>query len=61
MHSLRPLTRDPPVLTPTLAAREATLTATLHGKDEEVERLVVQQIQVLEQRYKEALNAQVRS
>nr|XP_040249539.1 protein KASH5-like [Aegilops tauschii subsp. strangulata] len=32
--------------------------ATLHGKDEEVEKLIVQQTQELEQRHEEALNAQ---
>ena len=41
-----------------LAAREEKLTAMLHGKDEEVEKLVVQWTQELEQRHKEALNAQ---
>ena len=41
-----------------LAAREEALTATLCGKDEEVEKLVVQRTQELEQRHKEALDAQ---
>ena len=41
-----------------LAAREEKLAATLRGKDEEVEELVVQRTQGLEQRHKEALNAQ---
>ena len=38
--------------------REEKLAATLRGKDEEVEKLVVQRTQELEQRHKEALNAQ---
>ena len=41
-----------------LATREAALAATLRGKDEEVEKLVSQWTQELEQRHKEALNAQ---
>ena len=41
-----------------LAAREEALAAKLHGKDEEIEKLVVQRTQELEQRHKEALNAQ---
>ena len=41
-----------------LAACEEKLAATLRGKDEEVEKLVVQRTQELEQRHKEALNAQ---
>nr|XP_020173584.1 uncharacterized protein LOC109759167 [Aegilops tauschii subsp. strangulata] len=41
-----------------LAAREEALAATLHGKDEKVEKLVAQQTQELEQRHKVALNAQ---
>ena len=42
-----------------LAAREEKLAATLRGKDEEVEKLVVQRTQKLEQRHKEALNARL--
>ena len=41
-----------------LAARKEKLAATLRGKDEEVEKLVVQRTQELEQRHKEALDAQ---
>ena len=41
-----------------LAAREEKLSATLHGKDEEVEKLVVQSTQELEQRHMAALDAQ---
>ena len=41
-----------------LAAREKKLAATRHDKDEEVEKLVVQQTQELEQRHREALDAQ---
>ena len=41
-----------------LAAREEKLAATLRGNDEEVEKLVVQQTQELEQRRRDALNAQ---
>ena len=33
------------------------LAATLHGKDEEIEKIIVQQTQELEQRHKEALDA----
>ena len=40
-----------------LAAREEKLTATLRGKDEEVDKLVLQRTQELEQRHHEALNA----
>ena len=41
-----------------LAAREEKLAATLRGKDAEVEKLVLQWTSELEQRHKEALNAQ---
>nr|XP_040249461.1 atherin-like [Aegilops tauschii subsp. strangulata] len=41
-----------------LAAREERLAAMLHGKDEEVEKLVVQRTKELEQWHKEALDAQ---
>ena len=41
-----------------LAAREEKLAAMLHGKDAEVEKLVLQRIIELEQRHKEALDAQ---
>ena len=41
-----------------LAAREEKLTATLRGKDEEVEKLFMRRTRMLEQRHKEALNAQ---
>ena len=41
-----------------LAAREEKLAATLRGKDEEVEKLVMGRTQGLEQRHMEALNAQ---
>ena len=41
-----------------LYMREAKLAATLHGKDEELEALVVLQTRELEQSHKEALNAQ---
>ena len=41
-----------------LAAREAKLTAALRGKDEELEALVTRRTRELEQRHKEALNAQ---
>ena len=40
-----------------LAAHEEKLAATLRGKDEEVEKLVVQRTQELKQSHKEALNA----
>ena len=40
-----------------LAVREDRLAATLHGKDEEAEKLVVQRTQELEWRHREALNA----
>ena len=41
-----------------LAKREAAVDAKLRAKDEEVEKLVVQQTQELEQRHREAPNAQ---
>ena len=41
-----------------LAAREENLAAMLRGKDAEVEKLVLQRTSELEQRHKEALNAQ---
>ena len=41
-----------------LAAREEKLAAMLRGKDAEVEKLVLQQTSELEQRHKEALDAQ---
>src|SRR4051812_22394913 len=41
-----------------LAAREEKLSATLHGKDAEGEKLVLQRTSELEQRHKEALNSQ---
>nr|XP_020158777.1 translation initiation factor IF-2-like [Aegilops tauschii subsp. strangulata] len=41
-----------------LAAHEEALAASLCGKDEEVEKLAAQRTQELEQRHKEALNAQ---
>ncbi len=41
-----------------LTAREEKLAATLRGKDAEVEKLVLQRTSELEQRHKEALNAQ---
>ena len=41
-----------------LAACEEKLAAPLCGKDEEVEKLVLQRTQELEQRHEEALNAQ---
>ena len=41
-----------------LAAHEERLATTLRGKDEEVEKLVVQRTHELEQRHKEALDAQ---
>ena len=41
-----------------LAARQEKLATTLRGKDEEVEKLVVQRTQELEQRHREALDAQ---
>ena len=41
-----------------LAAREEKLAAMLRGKDAEVEKLVLQRTSELEQRHKEALNAQ---
>nr|XP_045087429.1 translation initiation factor IF-2-like [Aegilops tauschii subsp. strangulata] len=40
-----------------LAAREEALASTLHGKDEEVEKLVAQRTQDLEQKHKDALDA----
>ena len=39
-----------------LAAREATLAATLCGKDEEVEKLAAARTQELEHKHKEALD-----
>ena len=41
-----------------LTAREAKLAAMLHGKDEELEALVARRTRELEQRHKEALDAQ---
>ena len=41
-----------------LAAREEKLAATLRGKDEEVEQLVMQRTRELEQMHREALDAQ---
>ena len=41
-----------------LAAREEKLAATLCGKDEEMDKLVTQRTRELEQRYREALDAQ---
>ena len=38
--------------------REEKLATTFRGKDEEVEKLVVQQTRELEQRHKESLDAQ---
>ena len=40
-----------------LAAREDALAAKLRGKDEEIEKLVVQRTQELEQKHKDALDA----
>nr|XP_020192007.1 cingulin-like protein 1 [Aegilops tauschii subsp. strangulata] len=40
-----------------LAAREQALAATLHGKDEEIEKIVAHQTQELEQSHKDGLNA----
>nr|XP_020184668.1 lamin-C-like [Aegilops tauschii subsp. strangulata] len=40
-----------------VVAREQELTAMLHGKDEEIEKIVVQRTQELEQKHKDALNA----
>ena len=42
-----------------LAAREEALAAKLRGKDEEIEKLVVQRTQELEQKHKDALDALV--
>nr|XP_020159461.1 paramyosin-like [Aegilops tauschii subsp. strangulata] len=40
-----------------LVAREQALAATLHGKDEEIEKLVAQRTQELERKHKDALDA----